>query len=238
MDEYDKKASDTKKKYNKEKIMKLKILLIIAILLSLCSCAYTEPNAKFTVTAFGVSANEKTTKAYLQAIDPENSLEGKVTTFEVTGQGKSVSLALRDIKTKLSKEASFQHCQLIILSSGVKENSFSDYLGLCKQIGVPLRTKIIYTDDIEKLLTNKKITDASNIVSLLKQGYEILGFGNHSALFEIQTAVLTNKGDFALPVLSAYKDEIQISGLMKYERLIPVKRLDYEESREYAKEIN
>lgn len=218
--------------------MKFKILLIVTILLSLCSCAYTEPNAKFTVTAFGVSENGKTVKAYLQAIDPENSLEGKVITFEVTGQGKSVGLALRDIKTKLSKEASFQHCQLIIMSHGVKENVFSDYLELCKQIGIPLRTKIIYTEDIEKLLTNKKITDASNIVSLLKQGYKILDFGKHSALFEIQTAILTNKGDFALPMLSTDKDEIQIEGLMKYERLIPVKRLDYKESREYAKEIN
>ncbi len=218
--------------------MKFKFLLPLIILLTLCSCAYTEPNAKFTVTAFGVSADRQTVSAYLQAIDPENSKEGKVNTFEVSGQGSNVKLALRDIKTKLSKEASFEHCQLIIFSNGTQKNKLTDSLKLCEEIGIPLRTKIIFTTDIEKLLTNEKIYNAADIVPLLKQGYQLLGFGEHSALFEIQTAILTNKGDFALPLISVKKDEMQISGLMKYENLIPVDNLDYEQSREYAKEIN
>lgn len=218
--------------------MKLKILLLFAILLTLCSCAYTEPNAKFTVTAFGVSSEGETVKAYLQAIDPENSSEGKVNTFEVSGQGSNVQLALRDIKTKLSKEASFQHCQLIIFSNGIQKKKLSSILNLCEEIGISLRTKIIFTNDIEKLLTNEKIQDAADIVPLLKQGYELLGFGEHSALFEIQTAVLTNSGDFALPLINVGQDEMQIAGLMKYENLVPDRILDYEQSREYAKEIN
>lgn len=218
--------------------MKLKILLLLTILLSLCSCAYTEPNAKFTVTAFGVSSEGETVNAYLQAIDPENSSEGKVNTFEVSGKGSNVNLALRDIKTKLSKEASFEHCQLIIISNGIKEEKLTDCLKLCKEIGIPLRTKIIFTNNIEKFLTNGKIQDATDIIPLLKQGYELLGFGEHSALFEIQTAVLTNNGNFALPLIKVMKGEMQISGLMKYENLIPSRSLNYEESREYAKEIS
>lgn len=218
--------------------MKLRLLLLLIMLFTLCSCSYSEPNAKFTVTAFGVSANEKTVNAYLQAIDPENSLGGEVKTFEVSGKGENTELALRDIKTKLSKEASFEHCQLIILSGGVEGTKLSNSLNLCKEIGIPLRTKIIFTNDVEKLLTNKKIADAADIVSLLKQGYSLLGFGVHTALFEIQTAVLTNKGNFALPLLSASEDEIKIEGLLRYENLIPKKRLGYEQSREYAKEIN
>ena len=218
--------------------MRLKILLLFTILLTLCSCAYTEPNAKYTVTAFGVSAEGKNINAYLQAIDPENSSEGKVNTFEVSGRGSAIEPALRDIKTKLSKEASFQHCQLVIFSNGVEENILKDALELCEELGIPLRTKIVFTNDTEKLLTNQKIRDAADIVSLLKQGYKLLGFGEHSALFEIQTAVLTNEGNFALPIINATRDEMQIAGLMKYENLIPSRTLDYEQSREYAKEIN
>ena len=79
----------------------ISLVLLLALILSFTACAYREPNAKFTITAMCFEKNGSSVTAYLQAMDFS---KGENKTFVSVGQGRDVSLALKDIKTALSKD--------------------------------------------------------------------------------------------------------------------------------------
>lgn len=217
--------------------MKLKILLVILMLLTLSSCAYKEPNATFTVTAVGFSQNVSGNTVIQVQIAKGVEKDGSgPETFEVSGEGGDGNAALYDMKTKLLKEPSFEHCELIVLTGSVSGEQIEEVLLLCEEIGTPLRTRLIYTESISQFLKNSS-AQASDIVSLLKQGYKEFGFGGNTALFEIRTALLINDGNFALPRVVFEDENIKLDGLCKYENSIPGEFLNLEQSVAYAKEV-
>ncbi len=211
----------------------ISFILLLALIFNLVACAYREPNAKFTVTAIGFSKNGSNVTAYLQAMDFSKS-ENK--TFVSVGQGSSASLALNDIKTTLSKQPSFEHCEIILLSKGIEKTQLEETLSLCHEIGVSQKTKIAYTANIREALENKAMKSGGEIASLINENSKAAGFGKHTALFEIKTAVLVSNGDFALVNLEASNNEIKFGGLVEYQNRKAIKLLNFEESRQYAKE--
>ena len=203
-----------------------KLVLILFVLLSLCSCSYKEPNSVFTVTAVGISAKGEESVVTLKIKESENSVE-------ITGEGKSAKEALQEIKTKLSKKASFEHCQLIAVS-GLEGHRITDAISFCRDCGVPLRTKMVYITDINRVFSAEK---QGEIVSLLKQAKKEFGFGDNTALFEIETAILTNGGNFALPVILLDNESVKVNGLLRYKNSKTYKMLNIKQSTQYAKEV-
>ena len=201
-------------------------LLILISLLFLCSCAYTEPNAVYTVTAVGLEENGDKSRVTVKITESEKSRC-------VTGEGETPDEAMSEIKTRLSARASFEHCQLIAIS-GLGGEGFAEATRFLREQEVPLRTKIVYTDDIQKAFEKER---ESEIASLLKETKSEFGFGGNTALFEIETAILINNGDFALPYISLDKEDIKISGLLRYKNSLPYERLNVKQSVKYAKEI-
>lgn len=211
----------------------IKFILVFIFLLSLTACAYREPNARFTVTAIGFSANGTKVTAYLQAMDFSKS-EDK--TFLVTGEGDSVKAAVKDVNKTLSKEPSFEHCSLILLSRGIDGTGLKDALNLCQELSMSQKTRVAYADSVKSALENNTLKNGDEIASLIKENSKTFGFGKHTALFEIKTAVLVNDGNFALVNLDASNSKIKFDGLLEYKNCKAVKSLNFEESRQYAKE--
>ncbi len=218
--------------------MKLKIVITAMLLLFLGGCAYAEPDSMYTVTAIGFDNQENKT-VYLQAIDTvDGEKNGDPTTFLVKGEGKSFKTALEDIKSQLSKTPSFSHCQLILTTDCVEGEDFKAMLSLCREAGMSLRTAISCTEDINKILQNKKITSGTDILALIKQNSRYFGYGGHTAVFEIETAILAAGGDFALPRLTLSNENLKVEGLLRYEDTVPVEMLSEKESIAYAKDKN
>lgn len=211
----------------------ISLVLLLALILSFTACAYREPNAKFTVTAMGFEKNGSSVTAYLQAMDFS---KGENKTFVSVGQGRDVSLALKDIKTTLSKEPSFEHCEIILLSKGIEKQQFEETLSLCNTLGMSQKTKIAYTANIGSALENKTIGSGGGIAALINENSRDFGFGKNTALFEIKTAILVNNGNFALVNLGASNNEIKFGGLMEYQNCKAVRLLSFDESRQYSKE--
>ena len=194
-----------------------KLILILFLLLSLSACGYSEPDSVFTVRAVGIHE-----KGII--------LKGD---FTIKGEGETVSAALADIKTKLSKAPSFEHCSVIVFDS-IKGDKLSSALSFLRESGVPLRTNIAYSEDLSVLFENEGIEELSSQLALCKKTFS---FGGNTALFEIETAILTNGGNFALPRVNSSGENIKIEGLMTYEDKMPSKKLNIKQSRLYAKEV-
>lgn len=192
--------------------MKLKLILILLSLLLLCGCSYTEPEAQFTVTAFGCDKEGGNTQVYLKLTDTDTEPQ----IFTVLGEGNGFSEALDDIRSKLSKKASFSHCRLILVSSKINKTDLDDFLDLCMESGIPLSCPVSSSHNVEKVLSNKKYAKGEELASLIKTNAEHFGFGGHSALFEIKTALLVDAGKFALPLLETADDDVKIEGLFYY----------------------
>lgn len=213
-----------------------KLILSLILILTLSSCAYSEPDAKFTVTALGFSEEKNTVNAYLQAIDFATTGNGNINTFLTQGEGDNIPLALSNIKSKLSKAPSFEHCQIVFLSDGIEGELLKHTLDCLVRLGMSQRVTLAYTKNIEDALSSGKITSGNEMVSLIKQNAKEWGFGGHTALFEIKTAVLENGGNFALCHIETKNEEIKFSGLAEYKGSQKKKLLNLKQSQIYAKE--
>lgn len=237
MAENDKKTADTAKRYYKEKIvMKFKILLPLLFLLLAGCNGMSEPNGQFMANSLGFERDGKQISAYIQAVDvTEGEQNGNPATFVVKGEGDTVKEAINDTRSKLSKELSLKHTELIILSDNLEKEDFGRILELSEQFDVSLRVKIASSLNIKALLEDDGVSGGLGLVTLIKQNAASAGFGGHTALFEIKTAYILGE-DFALPHFSS--DAIGIEGLYYYKEGIPTSLLSFEESIRYAKERN
>ncbi len=192
----------------------MKKTVVFLCLLLLCGCSYTEPDAVFTVSAVGFSAENGQMVAYVQFLDTlDEKSSGDTSAFTVKGRGDSEKEAIDDVRTKLSKKPSFSHCRIIAVSNRLNLSDLGAVLGLCSDLGVPLRAPVICCNKINQLFESKSLSSGQEIEGLIRQNAEYFGYGGHTALFEIQTALLVNEGKFGLPILNADSDSVSVDGL-------------------------
>ena len=203
-----------------------KIFLAAVLMLFLCSCSYTEPSAIYTVSAIGLQKNGENMQITLKIKEMEDS-------FKISGEAESLDSAMDNIKTKLSKQPYFRHCQLRAFG-GLGGEPAEEVISFCEKLGIPIKTKIVYVNDIDRVFEEEREGD---IISLLKHSYEEFGFGGNTALFEIDTALLTNAGNFALPLILIEGENIKLDGLLRYKGGKPYEKLNLEQSIKYAQEV-
>ena len=56
--------------------MKKRIVIVLLLLLLLCGCSYTEPDARYTVTALGFEQTTKGVRAVVRVIDAAKGEKG------------------------------------------------------------------------------------------------------------------------------------------------------------------
>lgn len=212
--------------------MKIKTLLLAAALLLLCGCsAENEPSGQYMVTTIAADENKR---VYLAVADIDKD-ENK--TFTVVGEGENFEEAFQNARSQVSKKLSVKHCELVVLSETMLGSDINELLGVLDSLKISLQARMAATDDASKLLNGEGLSSGTELIDIIKQNAKSAGFGEHTAIYEIKTAILTADGNFALPFLSGEKNE-GIEGLLIYEDLNPVGRLKFKESIEYSKEKN
>ena len=196
--------------------MKTKLIIPLLLSLLLCGCSYIEPDAQYTVTAIGFEGGVQD-RLYLQMNDPARSTEAS-SVFSAQGKGKNPSDALDDIRSSLSKTPSFGHCQIIVVSSEVGRESLNRLLELCIELGTPLGCPIVCTKQLESFFEEKGSFTGGDAAALLNKNAEYFGYGAHTALFEIKTALLMEESKFALPILEIRENNLKINGLHYFSR--------------------
>lgn len=202
--------------------MKIKLFLCIVMVFLLAGCnGYKEPEKQYIVTTLGFKTERKSFSVCIKTKSNDDLVQA--------GIGNDLNSAVESLLLKTEKPLSYGHCKLILVSPGIASDTFADVLEYCAASGVPLNADVAYCESIISVM-RKNI----NISALVDRSYESFGFGGHTALFEIRTAILTNSGNFALPHISA-TDDAEVYGMCRYENSMPKELLGIEESIRYAK---
>lgn len=189
------------------------IFLIISALL-LGGCGYIEPEARYTVTAIGCMQTQKGFTLTVSLTDVNNrSEEAKGSGFLVEGEGETIASALNDIRSKLSKKPSFSHCRIITVTDRTDKESLRELLDLCIELDVSLNCPIACCNRIKNLFSSDALPTGGDLASLIKENAEHFGYGGHTALFEIKTALLVEESKFALPILEVVNEQVAVKGL-------------------------
>ncbi len=180
------------------------VLTVLLCLLLFGGCAYTETGSIYYISGLGFSNIENGIALYIQYINDSGAPE------VLSGRGETPQNALDNLKSKLAKTPSFSHCSIIALEPNMTTIQIKTALELCSQLNVSLSTKVLATGSVSELFG---LEEGNTTQNLIKQNAAYFGFGGHTALFEIQTAIMVNEGKFALPFISIEENTPQVLGL-------------------------
>lgn len=136
--------------------MNFKPLLLLPILLFLTSCTYKEPDSNYLLSAIAFqNKNGYTVFAETVSVGTDiTSTEPRI--FKASGA--TPEKAFKNLKKDLSKGISTGHCGAIILEDK-NEDFKKQVLSFCLDLDC-LSSAVVYTDNIENLLSAKSETYA------------------------------------------------------------------------------
>lgn len=215
--------------------MKIKLILPLALTLLLSACGYTEPGGEYMVTTLALGEEPTGYRVILQAVDiKKGEQNGLPDTFTVEGRGKDVDDALEDAERGFSKGVALGHLNLIVLSDKVRAAGIRQVLEVSIAREVNLSAALAVCKDEKALLESGSPSAGTQLSSLIKQNYKRQGYGGHTALYEISTALLVNGGEFALPNIA---EGPKVEGMLFYKEGQPQTLLDEGQSRAYAERV-
>ena len=192
--------------------MKIKIMFPIFCILLLCGCGYIEPEARYTVTALGCSLRGNDYALTVSLTDAGKAAEENTDKgFTVEGEGETISAALDDIRARLSKKPSFSHLRLIAVTGSMNRMELEELLDICIDLDAPLNCPIACCKRTDSLLED--FPAGEELAAQIRENAEYFGYGGHTALFEIKTALLVEEGKFALPILDTGDGRVKVNGL-------------------------
>ena len=191
---------------------KLKILIIIILLFSLCGCYnYRELNEIAIVSAIGI---DKTDDGYKMAVQIMNTKkEGQDTNSSgsqpkfivYTAEGKTIQGILRDFVLESPRRLYATHLQLLVISEDLAKDGISDILDWFardsesrKQFYV-LVSENNQTEDILNTLTSLETLNSKKITSNIDTDTRFLGVAEQTTFENVLATYLNDKQELVLP---------------------------------------
>ncbi len=213
-----------------------KLIIVLSLILLLCGCRATEPNEKHLVSAIGVTKRGAHTRIYCKITDiasADRVAEQSVKTLSALGT--DLLSAAENINLTAELEVSLSHCEIIVLPAYSNKDLIDEILQFCRKNELPLKVKLAVSEDVDELFSSHNTLSGEKLNGMLRVTSKNYGFGGHTALFEIETAIRISKGDFALPFFSKNDDTFIITGLGLYENGRFLRPIGIYESIEYVK---
>ena len=149
------------------------------------------------------------------------------------GKGDDLFSAIGNITASSSGDLLFTHCRAVVLGEKIVGELFGEALSFCRnELVLPLSVRLISAESAAELLSSETGGRGYEISDIADNTADMVGFGAHAALYEIETARLIKNSVFALPYFAAV-DNIQIKGLAVYSEN-EIYKLDKNESVAYA----
>lgn len=212
-----------------------RILLSLILLIGLCGCSSKEPNEKYMVSAIGIEEREEGVCLYYKVTDLLSSdPSGKTATMPYFATGGDVSSAAENMSLMLSAEASLSHAEILVLSPKLDGDTLKDILGFLREKEISLQMRLSVCEGISDLFSKENSLSGTDMTGMLHTTAKTHGFAGHTALFEIETAVKVNSGDFALPYFEKGEENFKITGLGIYKNCAFVQKIGVGESSDYA----
>ncbi len=215
-----------------------RFICALILLITLCGCSATEPSEKYLVSGVGVEKRGKDTTLYYKITDISSSDRvGEQAVKILSAKGEDVFSAAENINLGTELSVSLSHCEILFFSDTDDKAVVPDVLSFCEKYGLPLKMKLAVTGDMEALFSAENTFSGGRLSDMLEVVWKTHGFGGHTALFEIETAVKTNNGNFALPYFAKDKDSFVVNGLGLYENSGYYRHIGVQASREYVNDL-
>lgn len=184
--------------------------LLLLILLLLCSGCYdyTEPNN--TVIVNGIGIDYKDNKYYItyEIIDTKlaKDSEEKHKSYTVNESGTTLVDAMNNIKSRITKEISLSHLDIIIVSKSLLEQglyTISDYI--IRDVDITSNVYLVASSNPKEVLECNDAEYPINSVAIKK----VLKLNNYKSKdqFDYQLSnIISKKKDITIPVIDIKED--------------------------------
>jgi len=223
-----------------KKILSLFLVLILLFCLSGCSGnVYTQADQQYIVSAIGFLNKSGRIRAVAEAVAVNaESTEQSVERVVLEGEGATPAESVLDLAARLSKPLLFDHCGVILTDATLNREEVEKVLSYCeenKQIN--LAAYIVYSDDIEKLLSLKPmaaLTVGYDIIGVIDRAQSLYGIKFFNRFYEVKANTLKKSNTFLLPSFEAVGEEYTISGSEVYSSFERKARLTNEQTALYC----
>lgn len=188
------------------------LLLILSALMSLCACSSFEADGRFIVSAIGADSDGEQIILSVQTIEiGEGDFDEPPDVKVLSVSAKTPEEALKKLKAKSIKPLNFDHCAVMLCSSGLTVDQFMKMRDLCMQRkDINLAITVCITSNSREILEIENSTGLTSgyDVAVLIESYMKQDDKN----FKCKFYEIAKSDDFVLPFIT-YKDEtLCISG--------------------------
>ncbi len=136
----------------------------------------------------------------------------------LTQSGENMASVFGKVIAASTGDLLFTHCRAVVFGKDLSEEKFEKALSFCvEKLNIPLSARLISAEVAAELLSRESnSTNGYEISDIADQTAKKLGFGAHSALYEIETARLQPSPVFALPFFQSCDGSVQMQGLTVY----------------------
>ncbi len=181
------------------------LLLILSALMSLCACSSSEADGRFIVSAIGADSDGKQLVLSVQTIEiGEGDFDEPPEVKVLSAKAKTPEEALKKLKAKSIKPLNFDHCAVMLCSSGLTAEQFFKMRDLCMQRkDINLAITVCVTDNCKKILEIEKSTGFSSgyDVAVLIESY----MKQNGKKFKCKFYEIAKSEDIVLPYIT-YSD--------------------------------
>ncbi len=208
------------------------LIIVFVMIFSLCSGCRdlgrtSQPNERNFVSAVGFDRDDGEWIFSLR-------VAGEKEAGNLVGRGENIASALERIVAGSIGELNFTHCRAVVLGQSIVEENINEAIRFCAdKLEIPLSSRMISVDTAAEIMSLDGQGNGYEISDIADNTAKMLGFGAHSALYEIETARAQSVSLFALPRFTA-DGKPQMTGLTVYKDDIITAHLDMAESRVYA----
>ncbi len=198
--------------------MKIKLLLIVALIISLSGCmGYREIDTGYIVSALGVDYSRGEYLLTVEAVAAGDAAT-KPSTHIFSAAGETPYKARENLEKGLTKALYFDHCAVMMLSKGIEGAAFLEVVDFCHNMrNLNLGVFVLYAQNIKSVLKLPPVTTAVgyDIMGLLKVRLE-KKIDYNNKFYQLEKDISEEKTELSLPVVTAGEQGVQISKTVSY----------------------
>lgn len=198
--------------------MKLnKIIILVLYIFLFSSCKIKEIEDYLLISGIGIDYSNESFIVTLEVYEDSNGEATDVKTYCISGKGRKIGLAFKDIYQKTDKDIFLNHCRICILGENILKEKLEETFDFIIA-DATIRSTIYFTVakgcDASNIYNNQDICISENILNKINKAKNYGGIYTKCAYNDVMNTVLSNRVDLVLPTISVDNDIVFNGGVL------------------------